>query len=62
MSKVSALHKENLRFSMAPAVVLLPQPESVPTGLAVVRGLGRNGIPVVAVGADGLCPSFASRQ
>ena len=61
MSKVSALHKENLRFSMAPAVVLLPQPESVPTGLAVVRGLGRNGIPVVAVGGEGVCPSFASR-
>ncbi|MCK4324610.1 MAG: hypothetical protein KAW89_08780, partial [Armatimonadetes bacterium] len=61
MSKVNVLRKEDLRFSTAPAVVLLPQPETVPTGLGIVRGLGRNSVPVVAVAGNGLCPSLASR-
>lgn len=51
----------SLPFSMPPGVVLLPLSRQVPTGLGVIRGLGRAGIPVIAVGSDPYPPAAASK-
>jgi len=45
----------------APAVVLLPVPEKVPTGLGVIRSLGRAGVPVIAASPESAPLSFLSR-
>ncbi len=48
-------------FEGPPAVVVLPMPETTPTGVGVVRCLGREGVPVVAVSCEKRPLSFLSR-
>jgi len=43
---------KRIEFPQHPAVVLLPNPDAVSTGIGVVRSLGRQGIPVVTVGTE----------
>jgi len=48
--------------SMLPrAVLLVPEPESTPTALGIIRSLGRVSIPVVAAASNLTTPSFFSR-
>jgi len=43
------------------AVLLVPEPESTPTALGIIRSLGRVSIPVVAAASNLTTPSFFSR-
>lgn len=52
---------QELHFDQSPVLVILPQPESVPTGLGIVRALGRKGSPVIAASSEHSPPSFLSR-
>ncbi len=44
-----------------PALVLLPVPEKVPTGIGVIRSLGRAGVPLVVASPQHAPLSFTSR-
>ncbi|MGQ9730200.1 MAG: carboxylate--amine ligase [Candidatus Zipacnadales bacterium] len=48
-------------FQTHPAIVLLPNPDIVSTGIGVVRSLGREGVPVVTVSSEHRPKSAFSR-
>lgn len=61
MSGVAESLGGGMQFSAPPGVVLLPVSRQVPTGLGTIRGLGRAGIPVIAVGSEAAPPAAASK-